>query len=397
VTVRTTEPQSELEELKARARELEEKLAARTRELAEAREHLAEALEQQTATSEILKVVSRSAFDLQPVLDNVLQNAVRLCSADKGLIYRQDGGVYRIAVSYGHSPGWIEMIKRYPIRPDRGSATGRAVLDRRVVHIHDILADPDYHWAEDQRRNEEMHRTILAAPMLRDEAIIGVIVVRRTQVEPFTDKQIALVTSFASQAVIAIENTRLLNELRESLQQQIATSEVLKVISSSPGELQPVFQAMLEHATRICEANFGVMNLHDHGLMRMAAMHNVPPAFAEWLQASPDGYQPMPSSASDIVMRTKQVAHVLDNAAQAVPGRAATLGGARSTVCVPMLKDDALIGMITIYPAVHRQADRAAAALRQPGRHRHREYAAAQRAARIAAAADRHRRRAQSH
>src|SRR5262249_45139706 len=172
----------------------------------------------------------------------------------------------------------------------------------------------------------------------------------------FTDKQIELVQNFAAQAVIAIENTRLLNELRqrtddltESLEQQTATSEVLRVISKSPGELGTVFRAMLENATRICEANFGVLNLHENGLMRMGAMHNVPPAFAEWLQARPDGYQPLPSSTPDIVIRTKRAAHVVDNAAEAIPGRAATLGGARSTVCVPMLKGDALIGMITIY------------------------------------------------
>src|SRR5262249_52568503 len=229
--------------------DLKQQLENYRRELAEAQEHLAEALEQQTATSEVLKVISRSAFDLRPVLEKVLEKAVRLCSADRGLIYRQDGGVYRVAVSYGHSPEWIEIVKRYPIRQDRGSATGRAVLERRVVHIHDILADPDYRWAEDQRGPEEMHRTILAVPMLRDDAIIGVLVIRRTRVEPFTERQIALVTSFARQAVIAIENTRLLNELRESLQQQTATSEVLQVISSSPGDLEVVFQKMLENAT----------------------------------------------------------------------------------------------------------------------------------------------------
>ena len=142
---------------------------------------LAEALEQQAATSEVLKVISSSAFELQPVLESLLKDAVQLCDADKGFIYTQDGEVYRIAASYGHSPEFIEIVQRNPIRKDRGSATGRAVLERRVVHIHDILADPDYR-AEDYRGAEEMHRTILAVPMVREDAIIGVIVIRRTRV-----------------------------------------------------------------------------------------------------------------------------------------------------------------------------------------------------------------------
>src|SRR5262249_44149341 len=163
------------------------------------------------------------------------------------------------------------------------------------------------------------------------------------------DKQIEQVTNFAAQAVIAIENARLLNELRQSLEQQTATADVLRVISSSPGQLKSVFDAILENATRICEAKFGILNLYEDGGLCMGAMHNVPSAFADWHQSQRGAYQPIPGSPPDRVIRTKKVCHVLDNAAEPAPGRAATLGGARTTVCVPMLKDDELIGTITIF------------------------------------------------
>jgi two-component system NtrC family sensor kinase len=168
------------------AAELRAQLELRTRERDEA-------LEQQATTSEILKVISRSTFDLQPVLESLLEKAVRLCGADRGLIYRQDGDLYRVAASYGHSDEFLEkVVKQNPIHQDRSSATGRAVLERRVVHIHDTLADPEYRWGKDDRDEEGMHRTILAVPMLREDAISGVVVIRRVQVRPFTDKQVSL-------------------------------------------------------------------------------------------------------------------------------------------------------------------------------------------------------------
>jgi signal transduction histidine kinase len=336
--------------------DLEQQLEKYKHELAEAREHLAEALEQQTATSEVLKAISRSAFDLQPVLENVVENAVRLCSADKGLIYRQDGGVYRVAVSYGHSPEWIEIVKRYPIRQDRGSATGRAVLERRVVHIHDILADPDYRWAEDQRGHGEMHRTILAVPMLRDDAIIGVLVIRRTRVEPFTERQIALVTSFARQAVIAIENTRLLNELRqrtdelsESLQQQTATADVLKVISRSTFDLQAVLDSLIEAATQLCGADMGILRRRVGEAYELAATYGLKPEWRDHVALHPNmpGRQSIIGRAA-LAGHTVQVSDVLEDA-EFVNTAAQKLIGFRAILVTPMLRESESIGTLGFY------------------------------------------------
>src|SRR5262245_49119480 len=189
-------------------------LQEKNRALTEAHAQVSEALEQQTATSEVLKVISRSAFDLQPVLDTLIENAVRLCGADRGFIHKQNGDVYPVAASYGYSPEWHAVVQRNPIRRDRRSATGRAALERQVVHIPDIGADPEYRWADTEREREEMPRTVLAVPMLREGAVIGVITISRPHVEPFTDKQVELVTTFADQAVIAIENVRLFTELQ---------------------------------------------------------------------------------------------------------------------------------------------------------------------------------------
>ena len=206
---------------------------------------LRESLQQQTATADVLKTVSRSVFDLQSVLDSLLESAVRLCGADRGFIYRQDGDVYRPVANCGHSPEFVEVVKRNPIMRDRTSTTGRAVLERRPIHIHDIAADPEYRWAEEYRRLEEMHRTILAVPMLRDDAIIGVIVIRRIRVEPFTARQIELVSTFA-EAVIAIENVRLFEEIREKNHQLAEASQnKSQFLSSMSHELRTPLNAII--------------------------------------------------------------------------------------------------------------------------------------------------------
>ena len=191
-------------------------------------------------------------------------------------------------------------------------------------------------------------RALLAVPMLKDGALIGAIMIYRQEIGNFSEKQIEVVQNFAAQAVIAIENARLLNDLRESLQQQTATSEVLGVISSSPGELEPVFQTMLANATRICEAKFGTLFRFDGKTFHPVAQFNTPAALLE-AQKRRAGFEATPGSPIDYVMRTKQVFQSADNAAEPVPGLAAKLAGARSLVAVPMLKDNAMIGAIIIY------------------------------------------------
>ena len=191
-------------------------------------------------------------------------------------------------------------------------------------------------------------RTAMFAPLLRDNKAIGGVVIYRQEVRPFTNKQIELLQNFAAQAVIAIENTRLLKELRESLEQQTATSEVLKVISSSPGELEPVFRSMLENATRICGAKFGTLHLYDGSRFRPVATLGVPPELTEY-QRRNAAFVPRPGANLDLLVRSKQVVHIGDDAASSSPGALARLAGARSTLTVPMLKDNDLVGAFSIY------------------------------------------------
>src|SRR5215470_9095069 len=245
---------------------------------------LRESLQQQTATADVLKVISRSVFDLQVVLDTLIESAARLCDADMGYIARPKGdGVFSHAASYGVSPALQEYMDRTPIKAGRGSAGGRALLERGPIHIPNARTDPDYQL--DSPKIGGFH-TLVAAPLMREGTPIGVCVLARRLMRPFTDRQIELLTTFADQAVIAIENARLFDEvqartrdLSETLEQQTATSEVLQVISSSPGALEPVFQAMLENATQICQAKFGMLYLCDGDGFRAAAFHNAPPAF----------------------------------------------------------------------------------------------------------------------
>jgi two-component system NtrC family sensor kinase len=223
-----------------------------------------EALQQQAATADVLRLISHSTFDLKTVLDNLLEAACRKCEANIGTIRYRDGAGYRLAATYGCKPEWRDHFAGYSTKPDRGSVFGRTVLEARTVHIPDLLADPEFNRPE-QQKLMDLHAA-LGVPLVRGSEVFGVLNLFRSTPRSFTKRQIELVETFAVQAVIAIENTRLLNELRqrtdalsESLEQQTATSEVLRVISSSPGELQTVFDTMLAKATELCRAGFGTM------------------------------------------------------------------------------------------------------------------------------------------
>ena len=233
-----------------------------------------EALEQLSAASEVLKVISSSPGDLKPVFEAILENAVRICDAKFGVLHRYDNEAFRPAALFGLPPAFADFLgQRGSFRPPAGGGLDRMWRAKELVSIADTLAEP----VPGAPARLGGARSQVEVPMLKENELIGAISIYRQEVRPFTDKQIALVQNFAAQAVIAIENTRLLNELRQSLQQQTATADVLKIIASSSGELQPVFEAMLANATRLCEASYGVMWLREGDGFRTAALHGALP------------------------------------------------------------------------------------------------------------------------
>ena len=280
-------------------------------EVARLTRELNEALAQQTATSDVLKVVSQSGVELTPVLDILVATAARICLAESGFIFRLQDGLCRMVASFGIPLEYKDFQLRNPIVPDRGTLAGRTVLARDTVHIDDARADREYTRIEAIQLGHQ--RTMLGVPLLRENALIGVLTLARSRVEPFSNKQISLVQNFAAQAVIAIENARLLNELRESLQQQTATAEILGVISRSLGDLAPVFETILANAVQLCQARFGLLYLHEDGALRTVASHNVPPALADSRKSGP--IRPEPGGALGQAIRTKQTAHIADLAA----------------------------------------------------------------------------------
>jgi GAF domain-containing protein/CheY-like chemotaxis protein len=311
------------------------------------------ALEQQTATSELLKVIGRSTFDLQPVFETLAENAIRLCAAERGVILRFDGQFLRLAVGHNISLELREFFERNPIEPGRHTNAGRAALEMRTVHNHDVLSDPEYRYGANQ---VDPYRTVLAVPMLRAQELLGVIIIYRHEVRPFTDSQVALMETFADQAAIAIENARLVNELQaknadltEALERQTATSEILRVISSSPTDVQPVFVTIVRSAVQLSGARFGALYRFDGELLHLVAHDNLG---AEALAVLQRAY-PMRPSQTQVSGRA-----ILRRAVAEIPDvrndpdyehDMAVRADWRSLLAVPMLRADGTpIGAIVI-------------------------------------------------
>jgi GAF domain-containing protein len=313
---------------------------------------LRESLEQQTATSEVLKVISRSTFDLSTVLNTLADSAGRLCQAENVQIFLQDGEVYRLVACNGFSPEYQEYVKQHPPMAGRGSLIARTALVVAPVHIPDVLADSEYTYREGQRLAG--YRAMLGVPLVREGSCIGVMGITRQTPQPFTAKQIELVTTFADQAVIAVENARLLSELRQSLERQTATAEVLQVINSSAGSLTPVFEAMLDKAMQLCEAAFGGIWTLEGDRYTAVALQGVPQAYAAFLAGTT--LVPGPGTAPYRLMLGEPFVHNVDLASEEPyrrgdPQRRALvdLGGARTALQAALRKDDAVLGIITIY------------------------------------------------
>jgi class 3 adenylate cyclase/putative methionine-R-sulfoxide reductase with GAF domain len=341
---------------------------------------LNEALEQQTATSDVLGVISSSPGELKPVFEAILESATRICTAKFANLFLYADNSFRIAAQKNAPLAYAERWRQRPVLAvgdNPHNPLDRLASTKSVINIPDLMAERGY--IEREHRFVALveaagARTHVAVPMLKEGELIGAISIFRQEVRPFTDKQIELVRNFAAQAVIAIENARLLNELRqrtgdlsEALDQQTATSEVLQIISSSPGELEPVFNAMLANATRICEAKFGILYLTEGDAFRTVALYGAPPAFAEARQRE-SVVRAGPGISLHQAAITRQPVQVADIQAEPAytndPQRFALLklAGARTVLSVPMLKENEVLGVIVIYrqevrPFIDKQID----------------------------------------
>ena len=348
-------PDSTVAHLQQTIGDLQRQLTELTAERDEFKAERDEALAQQAANAEVLGVISSSPGDLAPVFDAILEKARRLCGAEFGTLMVRDGALVRALAAHGVPEAFAEILKR-GAEPGPGNPAARLIGGEPLLHISDLAVFaaqiPDDPIA---RAAVELGgvRTVLFVPLRKDDALLGFIAAYRQQVRPFTDKQIALLQNFAAQAVIAIENARLLTETREALEQQTATAEVLQVINSSPGDLAPVFDAILEKALDLCEAKFGNITTYDgEGFHFVAAAGH--PEFAEWARRNGPG-RPEPGTTMDRMLHGEHVIHIADMAddepyRSGTPVRRALveIGGFRTALAVALRKDDALLGMFHI-------------------------------------------------
>ncbi len=344
----------ELGALAANVNRTSEELGSLYQQIEERAQELRETLERQTATSDVLNVISRSTSELQPVLDAIVATAARLCRAEWAVVFRlASDGNYHLAAVNETDAEYSAFLAQSPLVPERGTITGRTALERATVHVHDVLADPEYTWLESQAKGK--HRTALGVPLLRGDTVIGAITLARRDVKPFSDKEIELVTTFADQAVIAIENVRLFDEvqartgeLTEALEQQTATSAILRVISTSPTDVQPVFETIVRNAVALCGSVFANVFRFDGELLHLVASHNVGPDYVELLRAKYP-MRPDSSQASGRAVLTRSVVRLEDALADPdYDQRFPAAMGWRRMLGVPMLRQNEPLGVIVV-------------------------------------------------